>query len=231
MPGEDTRSGLVTEEAVKALQTLDGFCDMHPLSLREGLALALATLPLVGELEKANERLNCDCGVLEGPHWKTHCSALLAACADAADQQTERLLEMKRAESAEQRLEEARKQLVGLRGWIQNQIASTERIRNDASEQDRVRLTGIFDAYRYVEQRFDLVGAPPALDPTQHPSEEGTEGGESGEFWAMLRPASRAHVKLEAAVLVALEAEIKPETIRRFVDEALTGAGGDHADA
>jgi hypothetical protein len=28
------------EEAVAALQTLDGFSDMHPLSLREGLELA-----------------------------------------------------------------------------------------------------------------------------------------------------------------------------------------------
>ena len=36
-----------------------------------------------------------------------------------------------------------------------------------------------------------------------------------------LRPASRAHIALEAAVLAALEAEIWPETILEIVGEAL----------
>lgn len=49
------------------------------------------------------------------------------------------------------------------------------------------------------------------------------------EAWAELRPASRAHLKLEAAVLMCLEAEVYPDTIERFVREALQDARHEEA--
>jgi hypothetical protein len=42
------------------------------------------------------------------------------------------------------------------------------------------------------------------------------------QFWGKLRPASAAHVKLEAAVLLCLESGVTPESVRRFVEVALT---------
>jgi hypothetical protein len=40
---------------------------------------ALPYYPASHPVAEVEGRLNCDCGILDGPHWKTHCTTVLAA--------------------------------------------------------------------------------------------------------------------------------------------------------
>jgi len=74
----------------------------------------------------------------------------------------------------------------------------------------------------FADAYAKLPPSPPSPSPT---------GGERDPWPGITRPASRAHMDLTKAVVVALEAGLEPATIRRFVEDELPSAptGGEAA--
>jgi hypothetical protein len=117
--------------------------------------------------EAAEARLNCDCGVLDGPHWKTHCSAFLTAEAErdearadrdnfsallSADNLAEEELRA-RAEAAEKELEQWRS------GRWESERSQNVRHDRDALRKEANRLAADLDLDALEKRATEAIWA------------------------------------------------------------------------